>query len=65
MSKKENNRFQIIFEETNSIASGSKVLKDKETDVLYFFHYSGYAGGLTPLLDKDGKPLVDSSNPTE
>ena len=30
-----------------------------ETGVLYLFHKDGYAGGLTPLLDKDGKPAVD------
>ncbi len=31
---------------------------DKETGVNYFYHASGYAGGLTVLLDKDGKPVV-------
>jgi hypothetical protein len=24
----------------------------------YMFHASGYAGGLTPLLDREGKPVV-------
>ena len=31
---------------------------DKETGVNYIFHQSGYAGGLTPLLDKDGRVVV-------
>lgn len=31
---------------------------DKETGVNYLFHCSGYAGGLTPLLNKDGKLVV-------
>jgi len=31
---------------------------DRETGVQYFYCNSGYSGGLTPLLDKDGKPLV-------
>ena len=31
---------------------------DKETGVNYVFHASGYAGGMTPLLDRDGKPVV-------
>ena len=31
---------------------------DKETGVNYLFHASGYAGGLTVLLDKDGKPVI-------
>ena len=32
--------------------------RDTETGVNYVFHKDGYAGGLTPLLDKDGKPVV-------
>ena len=28
---------------------------DRETGVNYVFHASGYAGGMTPLLDRDGK----------
>ena len=31
---------------------------DKETGVHYLFCAEGYAGGLTPLLDRDGKPIV-------
>jgi len=31
---------------------------DRETGVNYVFHASGYAGGMTPLLDRDGKPVV-------
>ena len=31
---------------------------DRETGVNYLFHVSGYSGGLTPLLDKDGKPVI-------
>ena len=31
---------------------------DKETGVNYLFIASGYAGGLTPLLDAEGKPVV-------
>jgi hypothetical protein len=26
--------------------------------VNYIFTQSGYAGGMTPLLDKDGKPVI-------
>ncbi len=35
---------------------------DKETGVNYIFHQSGYAGGLTPLLDKDGSPIITPIN---
>ena len=31
---------------------------DKETGVNYIFRQSGNAGGMTPLLDRDGKPVV-------
>ena len=35
-----------------------EILVDKETGVNYVFRQCGYAGGLTPLLYKDGKPVV-------
>ena len=38
------------------------VLKDKETGVLYYMVTMGRSDGgigLTPLLDSDGKPLID------
>lgn len=35
-----------------------EILVDKETGVNYLYRQSGYSGGLTPLLDKDGKPLI-------
>ena len=37
-----------------------EVWVDKETGVNYLYHYSGYAGGLTPLLNRDGTPVVTS-----
>ncbi len=35
-----------------------KIFVDKETGVNYVFHHQGYAGGMTVLLDKDGKPII-------
>ncbi len=56
---KANERFEVQYKEGNSLTSGLKfVLVDKETGVNYLFVQSGYAGGLTPLLDTDGKPVV-------
>lgn len=48
------------FEKTYSQGSlnVTEIWVDKETGVNYLFHASGYAGGLTPLLDRDGKPVV-------
>ena len=34
------------------------VLVDRETGVNYLLAKDGYGAGLTPLLDKDGKPVV-------
>lgn len=47
------------FVKIHSESLGSTViLVDKLTGVNYLFHAEGYAGGLTPLLDRDGKPVV-------
>ena len=37
---------------------------DKETGVSYLFHKCANAGGLTPLLDRDGKPAVTQPSPS-
>ena len=31
---------------------------DRETGVNYVFHTAGNAGGLTPLLNRDGTPVI-------
>ena len=59
MGKKKNNRFEIVLEEKHDMMSSNRVLRDKETGVLYLYHAWGYGGGMTPLLDRDGKPLID------
>ncbi len=47
------------FEKTYSQGMGTtEIWVDKETGVNYLFHQSGYAGGLTVLLGKDGKPVI-------
>ncbi len=38
--------------------SGMEIWVDKETGVNYVFAFSGYAGGLTVLLDREGRPVV-------
>lgn len=38
---------------------------DKETGINYVFHKNGYAGGMTVLMDKDGKPVVSKLSPAE
>lgn len=47
------------FEKVYSQSAGSvEILLDRETGVNYLFRISGYAGGLTVLLDKEGKPVI-------
>ena len=55
MSK--NNRFEIVYQETG-LKSEKTIYVDKETGVNYLFHTSGYAGDMTPLLGRDGKPII-------
>lgn len=38
----------------------NEIWVDKVTGVNYLFHASGYAGGLTPLLNRDGTPVITS-----
>ncbi len=36
----------------------NEIWVDTQTGVNYFYHSGGYSGGLTPLLDAFGKPIV-------
>ena len=56
-------RFEVLDSAGNPL-SGSGVhlvLRDRETGVQYLFVQVGYAGGLTVLVDADGKPLTAST----
>lgn len=54
----DNNRF--IKKYSQGKVSITEIWVDTETGVNYIYHKSGYSGGLTPLLDKDGKVVVTS-----
>lgn len=51
-------RFEVIEKEGITIMTSVKVIVDKETGVNYLFVQAGYGGGLTPLLDAKGNPIV-------
>ena len=51
-------RFEKVYSQGG--LSVIEIWVDKETGVNYIFHQSGYAGGLTLLLDRDGKPVVSA-----
>ena len=49
-------RFEKVY--SQGTMTTMEIWVDKETGVNYVFHASGYAGGMTPLLDRNGKPVV-------
>ena len=51
-------RFDIKEKEGVSFMTDAIVIVDKETGVNYLFVCRGYGGGLTPLLDANGKPII-------
>ena len=49
------------FIKTYSQGLGSvEIWVDKETGVNYVYKTSGYSGGLTVLVDAEGKPVISS-----
>jgi hypothetical protein len=50
-------RFDIKDRES-TLLTEAIVIVDKETGVNYLYVGRGYGGGLTPLLDADGKVVV-------
>ena len=49
---------RFIKTHTQGFGNITEIWVDKETGVNYLWHMSGYAGGLTPLLDAEGRPVV-------
>lgn len=58
MANKKKQRFEVVFDQGSELTQKFLILADKETGVQYLLAKSGYGAGLTPLLDKDGKPLL-------
>lgn len=53
-------RFEVIHKDASGMA-GCKIIVDKNTGVQYLYAYDGYGGGVTVLVDRDGKPILYSS----
>ncbi len=53
MAKK--NRFDKVYSQGMGT---TEIWVDRETGVNYLYHQSGYSGGMTVLLDKEGKPII-------
>ena len=54
MAKKEERFIRVYSENLGS----EQILVDRLTGVNYLFVQSGYAGGLTVLLDRNGQPVI-------
>lgn len=50
-------RFETVYQES-TVLTEKTIFVDKETGVNYLYIANGNGGGLTPLLDSDGKPVV-------
>lgn len=55
---KDNDRFEILEKQHVSMTKEFFIVRDKQTGVQYLFVQAGYAGGLTPLIDREGKPVI-------
>ncbi|MCC8064515.1 MAG: DUF6440 family protein [Clostridiales bacterium] len=64
MAKKEK-RFERVYKEGSDLTTGVDILVDKTTRIQYLMVSSGYAMGVTPLLDSEGKPLLWKPEPQE
>ncbi len=49
-------RFEVLYHQGK--LTTYKIILDRETGVQYLMTTDGYAGGLTPLLDREGKPVI-------
>ncbi len=49
-------RFVKIY--SQGVVNVTEIWVDKETGVNYLFHAGGSSGGMTVLLDAEGKPVI-------
>lgn len=56
--EKKEERFEKVY--TQGAMNVMEIWVDRETGVNYLYHASGYSGGLTPLLDREGKPIISA-----
>ena len=49
-------RFVRVY--SDGAFGSNEIWVDRETGVNYLYHASGYSGGLTVLVDAEGRPIV-------
>lgn len=55
---KTDNRFIVTYKQGGFSNPGVKILVDRQTGVNYLWAECSHAGGMTVLLDRDGKPVI-------
>lgn len=56
MSNKDKRFVRTLKEST--MQGSTEIWVDRETGINYLYHAAGYSGGLTPLLNRDGTPVI-------
>ena len=56
----EKDRFEKIY--SQGILNTTEIWVDTETGINDLYHRDSNAGGLTPLLDREGKPVITAVN---
>lgn len=51
-------RFEKVYGQSKFFEGNIEIFVDKETGVNYIYRSCGYSGGLTVLLDSEGKPVI-------
>ena len=49
-------RFEKVY--SQGAMSTNEIWVDTQTGVNYLYHFSGSSGGMTPLLNRDGTPVI-------
>ena len=55
---KEKDRFVKLY--SQGTLNISEIWVDRETGINYLYHAAGNGAGLTPLLSRDGRPVITS-----
>ena len=62
MAQKEQRFIKVYSQSGGFTGPATYILVDKETGVNYLYAASGYSGGITPLLNRDGTPVITPVN---
>jgi len=49
---------RFVWRKSEGFLKETRIIVDTETGVNYLFVTEGYGGGLTPLIDENGKPII-------